>query len=184
MDTDIWMDDPKDCFHRYHDKEEQQNALEFVRFAKNNPSLVFYWPNRAKDPWHMQSLGKIGDQLVEMNFWPHKSKAQFENEKAIKPFSKFVAELIKRDCFYGNGRTSPPKTTEVKRGRPPKTTEVTAFSTEVANGFTEVTRGRYPKTTEVIYGSKPPYPLHTTSVKTDCRCDDVWELCAGDMSDG
>jgi hypothetical protein len=60
---------------------------------------------------------------------------------------------------YGNGRTSPPKTTEV-------------------------TRGRYPKTTEVIYGSKPPYPLHTTSVKTDCRCDAVWELCAGEMKNG
>ena len=60
---------------------------------------------------------------------------------------------------YGNGRTSPPKTTEV-------------------------TRGRYAKTTEVIYGSKPPYPLHTTSVKTDCRCDAVWELCAGEMKNG
>ena len=87
-------------------------------------------------------------------------------------------------CFYGNGRTSPPKTTEVKRGRPPKTTEVTAFSTEVANGFTEVTRGRYPKTTEVIYGSKPPYPYDTTSVETESRCNAVRELCAGDMSDG
>jgi|GEM_PF-2938284 len=85
---------------------------------------------------------------------------------------------------YGNGRTSPPKTTEVTRGRYPKTTEVSTFVTEVSYCFTEVTRGRYPKTTEVIYGSKPPYPLHTTSVKTDCRCDAVWELCAGEMKNG
>jgi len=91
-----WTGDSKDCFHRYHDREEKENALEFTWFANSNPSLEFYWPNRDKAPWHIQCVTKIGDDDVEMNFWPHKSKAQFKYEKAIEPLSAFICELIKR----------------------------------------------------------------------------------------
>ena len=37
-----WTGDSKDCFHRYHDRKEKENALEFTWFANSNPSLEFY----------------------------------------------------------------------------------------------------------------------------------------------
>ena len=67
-----------------------------IAFTGITTSLEFYWPNRDKAPWHIQCVTKIGDDDVEMNFWPHKSKGQFKYEKAIEPLSAFIYELRKR----------------------------------------------------------------------------------------
>lgn len=85
-----------DCFHSKNASEQVRNIKEFASWVKTNPHVDFYWPNYAAAPWHIQCVTKIGDDDVEMNFWPHKSKAQFKYEKAIEPLSAFVDELVKR----------------------------------------------------------------------------------------
>ena len=59
------------------------------------------WPflcmtNHDAAPWHIQCMIEIDGSEVEMNFWPHKDKAQFKYEKAIEPLSAFIAELQSR----------------------------------------------------------------------------------------
>jgi len=91
-----WTGDYSDCFYRYNDGEEEQNAMEFADFANANPHVSFYWPNHGTAPWHLQCIIEIKGEITELNFWPHKSKGQFKYEKAIEPLSKFIDEFNSR----------------------------------------------------------------------------------------
>ena len=91
-----WTGHYTDCFYRYNDGEEEQNAMEFASWANANPHVSFYWPNYENAPWHLQCIINIKGEATELNFWPHKSKGQFKYEKAIEPMSAFFAELSKR----------------------------------------------------------------------------------------
>ena len=77
-----WTGDYSDCFYRYNDGEEEQNAMEFASFANANPHVSFYWPNHATAPWHLQCIIEI--------------KGQFKYEKAIEPLGKFIDEFNSR----------------------------------------------------------------------------------------
>ena len=90
-----WTGDPRDCF--YKNMDQFINVQEFAFHADRNNFLAFYWPNYDAAPWHLQAMFHItSEEETELNFWPHKSKGQFEHEKAIEPMSAFFAELSKR----------------------------------------------------------------------------------------
>ncbi len=90
-----WTGDWDDCFHHEYDGDHYAGITDFAHWANAQP-FDFYWPDYHAAPWHIQCVTKIGDDDVEMNFWPHKSKAQFKYEKALEPLSAFVDELVKR----------------------------------------------------------------------------------------
>jgi len=68
--------------------------------------------------------------------------------------------------FCGNIDTSVPKTAEVTRVRYAISAEVTPKQLFLCGSSAEVT----PVFAEVTCGSKPPYPLHVTSVDAESKC--------------
>ena len=91
-----WTGDWTDCFYAKRDWEQEYNVQAWADWANAQTHMDFYWPNYDASPWHIQCIIEIDGSEVEVNFWPHKNKAQFKYEKAIEPMSAFVAELKSR----------------------------------------------------------------------------------------
>lgn len=91
-----WTGHWPDCFYDKRDFNQVCCVQAFADWANAQAHLDFYWPNHNAAPWHIQCMIEIDGSEVEVNFWPHKNKAQFKYEKAIEPMSAFVAELKSR----------------------------------------------------------------------------------------
>ena len=92
-----WTGDWADCFYAKRDCVfAVHNVQAWADWANAQTHMDFYWPNHDASPWHIQCITEINGSEVEMNFWPHKNKAQFKYEKAIEPMSAFIDELQSR----------------------------------------------------------------------------------------
>lgn len=80
----------------YKYPHERENVLEFERFMKNNPKVLFFQPNPISAPWHVQAI--VNDLFL--NFWPHKMKGQIENRKA-RSGRKALQAMV--DFAYSDG---------------------------------------------------------------------------------
>lgn len=96
-----WHDDWTVLY--YHYRDEIDNLKAFVELENHINDVSFnqyriYWPNYEKAPWHMKcDISNLNGQKVEINFWPHKAKAQIKYQKAVEGWAN-IYNLISSVC--------------------------------------------------------------------------------------
>ena len=74
----------------YRCRDDIDNLKAFVELENHINDVSFnqyriYWPNYEKAPWHMKcDICNLNGQKVEINFWPHKAKAQIKYQKVVE----------------------------------------------------------------------------------------------------
>lgn len=72
---------------QYYFRNEHEAELcdEFDRIVADHPDIRFFQPSPHKAPWHVQAIIDDGsDDPIELNFWPHKAKAQRKPLRSVE----------------------------------------------------------------------------------------------------
>ena len=100
-----WAGDWSDCFYRDDDYEQYDNVQMFANIADHLYDLCggetpLYWPNYEKAPWHLQCAITVNGRPTEMNFWPHKAKAQISYQKVTEGWMEI--HMLINSVFFTN----------------------------------------------------------------------------------
>jgi|TARA_R110000851_G_scaffold77726_2_gene171181 hypothetical protein len=84
-----WTGDWHDCYYRWDDEKQTNNAMAFGSTANwlddlNSGWVDLYWPNFDAAPWHLQCSVRVDGEMTKLNFWPHKAKAQVDYQKVAE----------------------------------------------------------------------------------------------------
>ena len=101
-----WTGNWSDCFYRYDDNEQFNNVKMFTSIAAYLGDLCggespLYWPNYEKAPWHIQCAITVNGRSTEMNFWPHKAKAQISYQKVTEGWMEI--HMLINSVFFADG---------------------------------------------------------------------------------
>lgn len=76
----------------YRDSFEAQLCDDFAAIVQDHPQIRFFQPSPEKAPWHVQAIIDDGsDDPIELNFWPHKAKAQRKPLKSVEGLANIRA---------------------------------------------------------------------------------------------